>query len=205
MENDEPFSMDSAWAHLRHLAKFLLGLFGDPAALAARLMLTRGFRQDLLGWLAPLEAVARRLLAAEAAKLPAPNAPGPRAPIGRIANTLADKPQAELGEDSAAWRVVFNLGLRRAGAPPSTKLAGRGAPLRFNALSLARRVEALCRVLEDRAACVRKLAARLHGDVRRARKAYAPYRFPAMAVGGLLQFAQDEAERALAPLCADTS
>ena len=76
MEDDEPFDLETAWAGLQHAIGMLLAVVGGCAlAVAERMILTRAARTEILQWLAPLEAFARRLLVVEALNLPAPNQP----------------------------------------------------------------------------------------------------------------------------------
>ncbi|MEJ0024202.1 MAG: hypothetical protein WDN76_12915 [Alphaproteobacteria bacterium] len=77
MEDEEPFTLEAAWADLQHGVAVMLAAFGCALAIAERLILPRKARIDILQWLAPLEATGRRLVLLEALKLPAPNQPAP--------------------------------------------------------------------------------------------------------------------------------
>ena len=90
--NREEFSLQETWAHVGELYAWIVSLFGAPAAIAARLMLMRKERRDLLAWLGPVEALARRLLLLKALTLPTPNE-APRAGVsGRLAIAFKDRP-----------------------------------------------------------------------------------------------------------------
>ncbi|MGE3302801.1 MAG: hypothetical protein AB7M12_06775 [Hyphomonadaceae bacterium] len=170
------FDLPTAWAQVAQLVGWIVALFGAPGELAQRLGLARRTRAQLLQWLAPAEALARRLLVIEAAASPAANTPAPLAPLGRLPTVFADRAPRALQEDSAQWPVVFHLGLpRRAPAnPPNRRLP---APPRtpFNAAPLARRLEALARLCANRAGAVARLARRLRAQPETAARAFLPY------------------------------
>jgi hypothetical protein len=182
----------------------MLAIFGGcAAAVAQRLILTRANRIQILQWLAPLEAVARRLLLIEALKLPAPNAPAPFIRSAKLASAYADRPHPDLPESAEAWRVRFHIGIGPASRPrlPAQNVAsGAASPVQFNAIALARRMEALRRLFGQREAYARRLALRVHHAGARARKAFAPYRHRATAVRTLMRTVQREADLALAAL-----
>lgn len=209
MTNDDPFTLERAWAQLGDLIAMMLTLFGAPAAIAARLILGRDARKHILQWLAPLEAAARRLLLIEALQHPAPNAPAPFFPRGRLASAYADTPAPDLPPDEKDWRVRFNIGLA---AAPAKRVAietdehsvffatPRSAPISLNAAPLARRFEALRRLISDRDALVAALARRAHQAPERAARRFAPYRRAARPVQALLSDIQQETDRALVAL-----
>ncbi|MGE3303356.1 MAG: hypothetical protein AB7M12_09605 [Hyphomonadaceae bacterium] len=199
-----PFDLEDAWAALAEVTSWIAALFGLPAAIAQRFALTRRSRAAILAWLAPAEALARRLLCIEAASLPAPNAPAPFAPKGRLANALRDAPARELDEDSARWRVAFSLGFGSPAFDRPSEPPGSSRPFVPNAAALARRLEALLRVPQDRVRLVRRLAQRLHAASARAVRAFTPYRHRAPACASTLAAAQTACDAALARF-ADTS
>ncbi len=180
----------------------LASIGGCALAVAERLILTRAARIEILQWLAPLEAEARRLLVLEALKLPAPNQPPPFVPKGKLATAYADKPAHDLPEDETQWRVRFHVwsgGGARQGRTSGVQTT-RTYPVTFNALSLASRIAALRRVFDQREISAARLASRLHHAPERARKAFAPYRHKATAVQTLLRRTQQEVDLALAAL-----
>jgi hypothetical protein len=136
----------------------------------------------------------------EALKLPPPNAPPTFVPQAKLATTYADKPQAELPEESEKWNVRFHVWT--AGTPTTNKIGAnqpaRSHSVQFNALPLARRVEALRRLFDQREAYAQRLALRVHYAISRARKVFAPYRHRAVPVQTLLRQAQAEVDLALA-------
>ncbi len=203
MEDEDSFDIEIARSGLQHAIARMLGAFGGAAAIAASLILPRATRVHILQWLAPIEALARRLLLIEAMALPAPNQPAPFIPRGKLANAYADRPAADLPDESENWRVRFNIGI--ASAPARTEKVGvaptaTSHAIEFNALPLARRIEAVRRLFEKRALYARRLALRLHRAPTRARKAFAPYRHRATAVQTLMRRTQREADLALARL-----
>jgi hypothetical protein len=203
MEQEEPFDIEIAWSALQHAIAMMLGAFGGAAAIAASLILPRATRIQILQWLGPIEALARRLLLIEAMSLPAPNQPAPFIPRGKLANAYADKSIADLPDETETWRVRFNIGI--ASAPTKMEKVGVtpaavSHPIQFNALALARRMEAVRRLFEQRALYAQRLAVRIHRAPARARKAFAPYRHRATAVQTLLSRTQQEANLALARL-----
>jgi len=78
-------------------------LFGSPAELAARHMLTRKLHAQLAGWLRYAEAILRRLIIIEAGAYPRPNTRPllhpPRKRLRKLMHFTADAPET--------WRVSF--------------------------------------------------------------------------------------------------
>jgi hypothetical protein len=66
-------SHEPLWTRARALFARACAAFGGPAAVAALARLNAALRRRIMGWLAPLECIARKLLLAEAARLPAEN------------------------------------------------------------------------------------------------------------------------------------
>lgn len=170
MNDDEPpFTLPAAWKQVRVLLGYMAALFGAPGALAARLFLRAATRFEILQWLAPLEALARRLLVIEVLGLPPPNAPAPRTRLrdARVASRLTDNAPGFDEADPESWRVVFNLwpGARvgRRKLPSAQIVEAHDEPPRMlrNALPLARRIEALRRLAEHPERALRRMAALL--------------------------------------------
>ncbi len=176
----------------------VIALFGAPAAIAAMRILRRATRIEILHWLAPLEALARRLLLLEAAELPPRNAPPARfVASGRIANALRDTPAPS--EDPAQWRVRFSLwphGAQRRSAREA-RIGQPAHSIKETALALAKRLEALSRLLQNRKAYVQRMASLLAARRDTAFTAFAPFRFPG-PVATLLAETQAQVETALA-------
>jgi len=191
-----PDRQPDPWSRAARLpARSRLGRARGAAALAQRLLLRREKRIEILQWLAPLEALARRLLLLEALALPAPNAPAPFFKKGKLASSYADRPAPELPEDAEQWRVRFHVWtVASAGKSPLAVQTARTRPLNLNAIPLAKRIEALRRLYDQRSVYARRLADRLHQGVGRARRAFAPYRHVATPVRSLLREAQREVE-----------
>ncbi len=195
-------SWKTAWAALQHAIMCMLAIFGGVAAVAERLILTRAGRIEILQWLAQIEATARRLILVEALKLPPPNAPPSFVPLAKLATAYADKPRPELPEDPEQWNVRFHVW---SGARPAVRKtigvqATRSHAIQFNAIPLARRMEAVRRLFDQRQAYAQRLALRVHHARARALKVFAPYRHRATAVQTLLRQVQAEVDLALGAL-----
>jgi hypothetical protein len=127
------------WETARYFFRCLLSICGNPCALAGGGRLSRKVRRDILHWLRPVEAIVRRLLVAEAARIAqaaaqkAQDAPGTgiaqktparrkppqlRAPFCRV-----DFPDPE---DSTGWSVRFSFFEPKTGT--STPRASRFEP-----------------------------------------------------------------------------
>jgi hypothetical protein len=197
---DAPFSLENAWDHLHDLLGLTLRLFGGVGDIAAQLILRRQTRIEILRWLAPLEAWARRLLLVEALRRQAPNDPPVLSAKATLASTYADKPAPALAEDAAHWRVTFNMGLGPARSRPPAFTQKRAQAIGHNAIPLARRLEALRRLIIDSERYVQRLVRRAHHAPARTRRAFAPYRHRGFAVETMLKETQREVDRALAVL-----
>jgi hypothetical protein len=147
------------WRMARNLLRVLVRAWGAPAELHARATISPIERSQILMWLRPIEALARRLLFIMAAALPAPI-------------EIACKPRREdngrshghgranlWSNVSSAWGVSFVLaprastGGRRCKTLPKTTADPR---------PLAERIEAVSRVLADPAPYAARLARLLH-------------------------------------------
>lgn len=200
----EDFSLQGAWAQVGDLYAWIVSLFGAPAGIAARLLLRREDRRQLLSWLGPVEALARRLLLLKALTMAPPNLPPPPAAIGRLHSAFTDRPHRALPPEAENWRVRFCVlpygAMRRAQLPACETRAGGaacGGGVNLNAAPLARRLEALRRVLENPAPALARLARLLNARREIVAAAFGPYRPPATPVRSLLPLVQSEIERAL--------
>jgi hypothetical protein len=205
------------WEAARYYFRWLVSLCGDPCALAGRGRLSRKVRRDILHWLRPVEAIVRRLLVAEAARIAqaaaqkAQDAPATghaqktrKPPPQRAPYCRVDFPDPE---NAARWSVRFSFfGPKTGTSTPRasrfgprilipgpdplanvlsavaraegfarhqarmretlglTSLPERPRPLRGagNPWRLAKRIEALARVLENPERYARRLARLLH-------------------------------------------
>jgi hypothetical protein len=177
-----PFSLSDTWNHVGELYAWIISVFGDAEAIAAQLMLTRARRRDLLAWLGPVEALARRLLLLKALTLPPPNQPAPHAATGRLAIAFTDAPEPSPEESPERWRVIFRV-MPNAACPrraADTAFANERSQDKratsFNAFALARRIEALRRVLENPKPALARLARALATRRSAIVRAFAPYR-----------------------------
>jgi hypothetical protein len=170
--------LEITWFGLSQVVAMLITMFGNPAELFLRQTLRRVTRQDILHWLAPAEALARRLLALEATQLPAPNAPTFTPRPGRIATRCAGTCAREENEDPAQWRVRFALWPEGYAHRPRMGEAAYTFPItRFdNAAPLARRLEALLRVMQDRTGALHRMARLLAARRAAAWQSFTPYR-----------------------------
>ncbi len=145
---------------------------GAPAAIAASESLTPTLRRAITGWVCRLEHVVRRLLFVEAAVL----SPSPRggAKLQRLqvraANAIAaparvaTPPNPHAVPEANAPRIRALWGGAHPSAPPRAPHAPSQTPA---ALRLARRFEALRRVLEDPIPHAQRLARVLARALRR--------------------------------------
>jgi hypothetical protein len=199
----EPFNLEDAWEGVAYLYDWIVSLFGAPAKLAALLLLRRKTRCDLLAWLGPVEALARRLLLLKALALPKSNAPPAPPPAkGRLTMAFADRAEWALDENPETWRVRFRVvpcnTLERPHPVGETDApAGRRRSTLYNAYPLARRIEALRRVLDNPDPAVKRLAHFL--ATRRAAlvAAFGPYRPPGGPARDALSNTQNALELAL--------
>ncbi|MES1204276.1 MAG: hypothetical protein ABUS57_22775 [Pseudomonadota bacterium] len=202
--NREPFSLQDAWQNVGDLYATIVSLFGAPFEIATQFILMRQNRRDILAWLGPVEALARRLLLLKALTMPKPNDAPPKALPGRIVTAFADRKIEDIHPDAVKWRVRFNVmpigALSRkppaeSGAEPGADR--RGGEINFNALPLARRLEALRRVLENPAPALARLCRLIATKREAVEAAFRPYRPPAKAVQTALGDAQREIDLAL--------
>ncbi|MES1203766.1 MAG: hypothetical protein ABUS57_20210 [Pseudomonadota bacterium] len=202
--NREPFSLQDAWQNVGDLYATIVSLFGAPFEIATQFILMRQNRRDILAWLGPVEALARRLLLLKALTMPKPNDAPPKASPGRVTIAFADRQIEDIHPKSTEWRVRFNVmpmgALSRkprtdSGAAPGADR--RGGEINFNALPLARRLEALRRVLENPAPALARLCRLIATKREAVEAAFRPYRPPANAVQTALSDAQRELDLAL--------
>jgi hypothetical protein len=210
MSDDEPpATLERFWDDLRYAVGMILALFGAPEAIAARRMLVRRTRQDILAWLAPIEAMARRILLLAALEAPACNAAAPT-PSYRVPvlSAMRDTPFRELSDNPADWRVLFsdwpgdaNCG---AGAPARKRTAGEGAGASkdrrfadYTAYPLARRLEALIRLARDPGAAITRMARKIAQRRAHLARAFAPYRHRSLPVQTILARVQAQVDAAL--------
>jgi hypothetical protein len=195
---DEPTSREDRWRYLADMVTMVITLFGTPAALAAMRILRRATRIEILHWLAPLEALARRLLLLEAAALAPRNAPPARALIrGRLANALRDTPAPS--DDPAHWRVCFSLwphGAHHHARRETHSVSQPSPQIKETALAFAKRLEALSRLVRDRQPHVLRMAKLLAARRETAFTAFAPFHFPG-PVRTVLEETQTEVDEAL--------
>jgi hypothetical protein len=155
----------------------MITLFGTPADLMFSRFLRAITRQHILQWLAPLEALARRLLALEAAKLPAPNVPQFVPRPGRIATRCVDQCARIESENPSEWRVRFAIWPQdQVGPTRPNVMTFTHRTIQENAPPLARRMEALLRVLRDRTAALSRMVRALAARRACAQKSFTPYR-----------------------------
>lgn len=166
---------DRVWSSAREFLARLVALWVGPDHVVEQERLTREERDEILGWLGPLETLARSLLIAVAPRLEAAEAePGiddrpPLFPLRRPSAASGFRFPAAIPDSpapAALWRVSFRAYAKALGvAPPPPEVwrsAVRGRvraveaqePLDgFNPMPLARRFEAARRVIEDPYGC----------------------------------------------------
>jgi hypothetical protein len=221
MTSDAPddTSLPGLWETAKYFMRWLYAVCGSPCALIAEPHLSRKDRKNIIFWLRPIEAIVRRLLVAEAARMAQkPRAAKPKIRGGIKPPGAPSRPGAlpDL-DDSTRWSVRFCLpGSARPAAatltgprilvldpvlPPLAHLHLARAAERFrrarneargekpscvkgdiwrvpraagNPWKLARRIEALTRVLENPRPYARRLARRLEKDSARIAAACSP-------------------------------
>jgi hypothetical protein len=204
---------DDIWAEIKALLRWTAIVFGAPVDLAQQETMPRREAERLRRWLAVLEAMARALLLALAARLPRP-APSASSKPRRSRDsremdksrfeTNESRPETDESQDSQRWTGVSFPALPR---PPRPRTRTDGGTHRTVVWTegLARRFEAVIRVAENPEAYARRLARRL-----RAEPAAAPrlLRAPGLRERWLpretLEAAQAEGRRALAAFQPDT-
>ncbi|MEJ0023990.1 MAG: hypothetical protein WDN76_11555 [Alphaproteobacteria bacterium] len=106
-----------------------------------------------------------------------------------------------LPENAEDWRVHFHVfrlpQKRRAQTAPRAQAEHK---IQYTAIALARRVEALRRVMENREAAVRHLASRIHSAPEHADRCFGHYRHKPGGMRYLLLRVQREVDLALARL-----
>jgi hypothetical protein len=154
------------WAAAREALDFMATLFGGPAAIARLIWVVGARRAEMLAWLAPVERLARKLVALEAASLAPP--PLMAAPLRQGAQPSAPRARRDIDiETPQDWPARFCVSApqeRRRPAGPATPPRSVGAPNfdgLYPAFAIASRLEALRRVVEDSAPHARRLARRL--------------------------------------------
>jgi hypothetical protein len=202
--NREPFSLQDAWQYVGELYAAIVSLFGAPFEIATQFILMRQNRRDILAWLGPAEALARRLLLLKALSMPKTNYAPPKAMAGRLVIAFADRPIEDINTETAKWRVRFcvmphGLLRRTRSKEPNAGLCAdqRGGDINFNAIPLARRIEALRRVLENPAPALARLCTLLATQRAAVEAAFRPYRPRATCAQAALAEAQSEVDLAL--------
>jgi hypothetical protein len=195
------------WDRLRATFARVIAAIGAPAAIAVMTLTSRKARLDILRQLVMLENLVRKMLFADAAALPPPEAPrGPqliRVPL-RPGLVIVNPPQRRRARRTPrqidltrpeTWSAPFALAMPRDPrlvpdhrAPriralwdetprrPAPEPKRRAPPQRHAApFRIARRFEALRRVLEDPTPHVRRLAAAHRRALRRSPEIVADY------------------------------
>ncbi len=208
-DDQKPFTLERAWDDLRYALRWIVAACGWPAGIAARCVLSNKARQDILVWLAPIEAMARRILLLAALKAGVPNLLARRKHRAtRIASAMLDAPLREPPENPADWRVLFSDWPRSSGAVRregdhagpqilAKEDAGATHVPAHNAYPLARRVEALMRLADDPKPAIARMARKIAEHRALLLVAFAPYRHNALPVESLLAEVQAHVDAAL--------
>jgi hypothetical protein len=170
-----PFaSLSDIWSAAIERFAWLRGLFGTPFAfLSVRADLTREARDEVLAYLRPLERLLRCALVLLAHREPV--APAPRA-TRRGERIPGRTPPAAPGAESNEWRGVSFSVLPR---PARPRRRARRAfcsppPQAFSRYPLAKRMEAIARVMAAPERWIRRLARWLRTRMNDARRALRP-------------------------------
>jgi len=194
-EAPTPNSTAKLWVIAREMLTLMILAIGSPGLVATIERLTRKTKREIKDWLCPLEALTRKLLLIDAAKLPRPSErrPAPQSwtpnRVRAYAKSLGRKPKRVHYADPnrpATWRVSFTLTLpkdtldrkmrfdnggpriRRAGPPFLVRDVWRDQAAQARAAQLEAQREA------KRANAAKHLAARMEA-VRRAIEDPAPH------------------------------
>jgi hypothetical protein len=185
--------------HARDILALILQRFYTPRQLVMFLTIERDRRFEFVRWLRIVELMVRRTLFAEASAI-ATSLPPPSP--SRAAGTRADHKPEPYSEDPETWRTSFQVAPRssRAGRPVAPHGCGERRDF-LPAMPLARRIEAILRVVRDPHPFIQRLALRLRRGVARYRRLIDPFDcFYALARPTLRDLA-----RACEPRFADSS
>lgn len=154
------FDLASAWGAARRMLARALALTGAASAFAKRAVLAARERRAILAWLTNAEALARKLILIEVRQIQARDV---TAPAPSIENKAAPQSvsRACAAHRDENWRAPFRLNPRAASVGAHAKTTAPQGPRAPAALALARRIEALQRVLADPQALIRRAARRL--------------------------------------------
>jgi hypothetical protein len=201
-DDTPPFTLDRAWNDLKYAVAMILTLFGGAAEIAARKMLLNRTRQEILIWLAPIEAMARRILLLAALRAAPPNPPERHKPHrAPLASAMRDAPLPDLSDNPADWRAVFSdwpsgCAHRRGEFAERREPEGKRFT-DYNAYPLARRIEALVRLARDPANAIKRMARKIAERRTQLCAAFARYRHPGGPVQTLLNEVQAHVDAAL--------
>jgi hypothetical protein len=191
MTNANTLVAEPLWTRARAMFARAAAALGGPAAIAAVAVLSGAVRRTIVGWIAPLECIVRKLLLAEAARLPVSRA-GLEARMPPQVKTAPERAKPDL-QRPETWRARFSLSLPAdpravpearapriralwdappvmivsAAPPPARRLPPGGPSKPSPAFRLARRFEALRRVLRNPLPHARRLARVLRRALRR--------------------------------------
>ena len=201
-DDGPPFTLQRAWDDLKWAVGWILSAVGSPSDIAAYKMMLARTRQEILIWLAPIEAMARRILLLAALKEPAPNLPGRRRkPDAPVENAFRDTPFQELSDNPADWRVLFNDWPHASGKPRENYEGRPRAVLKrftdYNAYPLARRLEALVRLARDPGAAIKRMAKKIAARRGQLCFAFGKYRHDGGSVQTLLNDVQARVDAVL--------
>lgn len=194
---------ETAAAGLQH-ARDILGMavgrwFYTPQQLVMFLTVEREKRDTFVRWLRIVELMIRRTLFLEASAI-AKDLPLPKSRAAKKREPRPPEPYSETPED---WRCSFSIMPRGPRGPrPSRTLSEREPPWEFvPARPIARRLEAILRVVKDPQRYIHRLALRLRRGLQRYRGLIAPFHsFYSVARSTL-----DDLEAEIAPRFTDSS
>jgi hypothetical protein len=204
--NNDPHS--ELWAVLRHFFGCAQRDIGAPTDIARIALIGPEARKLILDWLAPLEALLRRLLFLNAVAIELPNAQHPNPAKLKAPKSNAQRPRPSIARDAenpASWPAHFRLAPPSAHRPaprgaqkPAPREAHFGAGL-YTGWPLALRFEALRRAMENPDALTLRLARLLRARPQTAHaftqppRAHEHWRFAAHYVAMATDLAADAA------------
>lgn len=198
-DDTPPFTLQRAWEDLRFAVNWLLSACGLPAEIAARRLMFPSTRQEILTWLAPVEAMARRVLLLAALKAPHNLPVRTITRDAPVRSAMRDAVYREPSDNPADWCVLFSDWPQEVRQPKRYDPRDMAVPraTQNNAYPLARRVEALIRLCRDPGAAIQRMARKIALRRGELRFAFKPFRHDGGPVQTLLNDVQAHVDAAL--------
>jgi hypothetical protein len=167
-DDPPPLTEQTAWSALRIFLEDFASLFGKPIVLARRESLAPHEHKICAAWLCALEAWLRRLLLLAAARV---KLEPPHESKRRPARAARVPCASFASEDSAAWRVSFQLNTTAKRAHTHKRRKPRPRHI-YNPIPLALRFEALLRAAQNPERHITRMARALARNARLPNKVF---------------------------------